>query len=107
MNQPNYIETRHSRFADPVADHARRTGAMPFVTYADKCAAAMAGIESLAGLLRWNQVNRDLDDGPEVLTGYDMDNLLGLIQVTAHTLFEDAGKLDQWAQKHYVPGGRS
>ena len=101
MTQPNYIETRHSRFADPVADHARRTGALPFVTYADKCAAAMAGIESLVGLLRWDQVNKDLDDGAEILSRYDADNLLGLIQVTAQTLLEDAGSLSQWAQKHY------
>jgi hypothetical protein len=107
MRRPNQIETRHSRFADEVEDHARRTGAMPFVTYADKCAAAFAGIESLAGLLRWNQVNKDLDDGPETLSGYDTDNLLGLIQITAHALFEDAGDLSMWAQKHYAGGRQS
>ncbi|AUA58885.1 Uncharacterised protein [Achromobacter spanius] len=103
MISSNHIETRHSRFADSVTEHARRTGAMPFIAYADKCAAAMAGIESLVGLLRWNQVNNDLDDGPEVLSGYDTDNLLGLIQVAAHALLDDAGHLSMWAQKHYVP----
>lgn len=105
MSRTKYIETRFSRFADTVADHARRTGSMPFVTYADKCAAAMAGIESLAGLLQWDLANKGMDDGPEVLSGYDLDNLLGLIRVTAYTLLEDAGSLDQWAQKHFVPEG--
>lgn len=107
MSRPNYIETRFSRFADTVADHARRTGTMPFVTYADKCATAMAGIESLTGLLQWDLANKGMDDGPEVLSAYDMSNLLGLIQVTAYTLLEDAGSLDQWAQKHFVSEGRS
>lgn len=103
MSSSNHIETGHSRFASAVIEHGRRTGVMPFITYADKCAMSMAGIESLAGLLRWNQVNNDLDDGPEILSRNDTDSLLGLIQVAALALLDDAGHLSVWAQKHYAP----
>lgn len=105
MNSCEHIDTLHARQSSAVTEHARRTGAFPFIDYAEKCATAMAGIESLAGLLRWNQCNDDFEEGPQTLTRRDIDNLLGLIQVAANALHEDAFTLNDWAQKHYVPEG--
>ncbi len=108
MSQPNHIDTKSSRFSDSVTHHAHSIGAHPFVAYADKCVAAMADIESVVGLLRWNQPNIDCpsDENPPVLSAYDTDNMLGLIQVAAQALIQDGDALDEWAQRRFVNGGK-
>jgi len=105
MNKPNTIETSFSALGEKVHAEATRRGVAPFVRYADKAFAAACGIDSLIGLLRRDQMDReDCDDAP-VLSAYDIDVLLGLVQFAAFALHEDVGGLRDWAEKHFVRGG--
>ena len=101
MSQPTYIDTRHSAFDDRIHKEAGKRRVIPFIGYADGARAAALGIEAVIGLLRHDAITRDEDDVP-VLSPYDIDGLLGLVQFAAIALRNDADHLRTWADKHFV-----
>lgn len=84
----NGIGNEHLIFGNAVHAAAAVRGMASVLNAAECCATAMAGIETLAGVLRWSSSNHDLEDGLPSLNEYQTDSLVGLIQVTANLLLE-------------------
>ncbi len=97
------IETKHSIFSEDIVKEACRRQVFPFVSLAEEVHAASSGIESLVGLIRHYMVDQDSEGSKP--SAYDTDNLLALVQFAARSLHSQCSQLEQWAGKHFVPGG--
>lgn len=106
MNKPTTIETSFSALGEKVHAEAARRGVAPFVRYADEAFAAACGIETVIGLLRRDQAIRETEDDAPVLSPYDVEGLLGLVQFAAVALREDVDRLRNWADDHFVREGQ-
>lgn len=96
------IAPEHSVFSEQVYQKALKLKAVPFVRYADEAFAASMGIETLIGLLRQGEMNRQADDGTATLSEFDVNSLLGLAQFAASALLQNADSLRAWADQCFV-----
>lgn len=106
MSRAPVIDTIHLALGQRVHDEVQARGAGPFARYAEGALSAARGIETVMGLLRHDQVVRESSDGEQVLSGYDIDGLLSLVQFAAFSLREDADRLQCWAEKHLLRGSQ-